>query len=74
MMKRRGRQGPNANLVKTLVFFFLESEVSLCSFSPCADFFFEDIPSVFMQDVGACIFICSVFDRFWYYSNTVSIK
>jgi hypothetical protein len=28
MMKRRGRQGPNANLVKTLVFFFLESEVS----------------------------------------------
>lgn len=28
MMKRRGRQSPNANLVKTLVFFFLESEVS----------------------------------------------
>lgn len=28
IMKRRGRQGPNANLVKTLVFFFLESEVS----------------------------------------------
>ncbi|KAK1346392.1 hypothetical protein QTO34_000248 [Cnephaeus nilssonii] len=27
VMKRRGRQGPNANLVKTLVFFFLESEV-----------------------------------------------
>ncbi|XP_036161921.1 cohesin subunit SA-2 isoform X6 [Myotis myotis] len=27
MMKRRGRQGPNANLVKTLVFFFLESEL-----------------------------------------------
>ncbi|ELV11984.1 Cohesin subunit SA-2 [Tupaia chinensis] len=27
IMKRRGRQGPNANLVKTLVFFFLESEV-----------------------------------------------
>uniref|UniRef100_A0A8D0H4L6 Cohesin subunit SA n=1 Tax=Sphenodon punctatus TaxID=8508 RepID=A0A8D0H4L6_SPHPU len=26
IMKRRGRQGPNANLVKTLVFFFLESE------------------------------------------------
>ncbi|GAB1302739.1 Cohesin subunit SA-2 [Apodemus speciosus] len=27
IMKRRGRQGPNANLVKTLVFFFLESEL-----------------------------------------------
>uniref|UniRef100_A0A452VK63 Stromal antigen 2 n=1 Tax=Ursus maritimus TaxID=29073 RepID=A0A452VK63_URSMA len=27
MMKRRGRQSPNANLVKTLVFFFLESEL-----------------------------------------------
>ncbi|KAG8144554.1 putative Cohesin subunit SA-2 protein [Naja naja] len=26
ILKRRGRQGPNANLVKTLVFFFLESE------------------------------------------------
>lgn len=28
ILKRRGRQSPNANLVKTLVFFFLESEVS----------------------------------------------
>ncbi|KFO21029.1 Cohesin subunit SA-2 [Fukomys damarensis] len=27
IMKRRGRQSPNANLVKTLVFFFLESEL-----------------------------------------------
>uniref|UniRef100_A0A8C6Y6Z2 Stromal antigen 2 n=1 Tax=Naja naja TaxID=35670 RepID=A0A8C6Y6Z2_NAJNA len=27
ILKRRGRQGPNANLVKTLVFFFLESEL-----------------------------------------------
>uniref|UniRef100_A0A8C3HMZ1 Cohesin subunit SA n=1 Tax=Chrysemys picta bellii TaxID=8478 RepID=A0A8C3HMZ1_CHRPI len=27
LLKRRGRQGPNANLVKTLVFFFLESEL-----------------------------------------------
>ncbi|MGH0188178.1 UNVERIFIED_CONTAM: hypothetical protein FKN15_028284 [Acipenser sinensis] len=27
MPKRRGRQSPNANLVKTLVFFFLESEL-----------------------------------------------
>ncbi|MEE6496982.1 hypothetical protein FKM82_002547 [Ascaphus truei] len=27
MMKRRGRLSPNANLVKTLVFFFLESEL-----------------------------------------------
>lgn len=25
--KRRGRQSPNANLIKTTVFFFLESEV-----------------------------------------------
>uniref|UniRef100_A0A8B9PVM3 Cohesin subunit SA n=1 Tax=Apteryx owenii TaxID=8824 RepID=A0A8B9PVM3_APTOW len=27
ILKRRGRQSPNANLVKTLVFFFLESEL-----------------------------------------------
>lgn len=27
ILKRRGRLSPNANLVKTLVFFFLESEV-----------------------------------------------
>lgn len=31
ILKRRGRQSPNANLVKTLVFFFLESEVSWVS-------------------------------------------
>lgn len=27
MLKRRGRQSPNANLIKTMVFFFLESEL-----------------------------------------------
>lgn len=35
ILKRRGRQSPNANLVKTLVFFFLESEVSRVSGCLC---------------------------------------
>lgn len=43
ILKRRGRQSPNANLVKTLVFFFLESEVSWVSgislFLRCVLFF-----------------------------------